>query len=153
MKNQAIFSSKDKNKKIKMLSAAILFSTLRVKTEQFGVSLLIDADGMANTVDPDQTAGSGSALFAQTFMYLSRYLNFYDIQFVEALLRAHLSQQVIKYHMYFKSGLLLSTIFNKFKIFILFQVWLCIYQGGVVQSIISLTSSLRGQLVKCFTTL
>ena len=28
-----------------------------------------------------------------------------------------------------------------------------IYQGPVVQSIVSLTSSLRGQLVKCFTTL
>ena len=27
------------------------------------------------------------------------------------------------------------------------------YQGPVVQSIVSLTSSLRGQLVKCFTTL
>ena len=25
-----------------------------------------DADGMANSVDPDQTAPSGSALFAQT---------------------------------------------------------------------------------------
>ena len=30
---------------------------------------------------------------------------------------------------------------------------LYIYQGPVVQSIVSLTSSLRGQLVKCFTTL
>ena len=29
----------------------------------------------------------------------------------------------------------------------------CLYQGPVVQSIVSLTSSLRGQLVKCFTTL
>ena len=28
-----------------------------------------------------------------------------------------------------------------------------IFQGPVVQSIVSLTSSLRGQLVKCFTTL
>ena len=27
------------------------------------------------------------------------------------------------------------------------------YQGPVVQSIVSLTTSLRGQLVKCFTTL
>ena len=30
---------------------------------------------------------------------------------------------------------------------------LFIFQGPVVQSIVSLTSSLRGQLVKCFTTL
>ena len=27
-----------------------------------------------------------------------------------------------------------------------------VYQGPVVQSIVSLTSSLRGQLIKCFTT-
>ena len=27
-----------------------------------------DADGMANSVDPDQTARSGSALFAQTYL-------------------------------------------------------------------------------------
>ena len=31
MKNQAFFSSKDKSKKIKMLSAAILLGALRVK--------------------------------------------------------------------------------------------------------------------------
>ena len=31
MKNQALFSSKDKNKKNNMSSAAILFGTLRVK--------------------------------------------------------------------------------------------------------------------------
>ena len=31
MKNQALFSSKDKSKKIKLLSAAIWFGTLRVK--------------------------------------------------------------------------------------------------------------------------
>ena len=31
MKNQALFSSKDKSKNIKMSSAAILFSALRVK--------------------------------------------------------------------------------------------------------------------------
>ena len=37
----------------------------------------------------------------------------------------------------------------------LYRAMLCssVYQGPVVQSIISLTSSLRGQLVKCFTTL
>ena len=29
---------------------------------------------------------------------------------------------------------------------------MCIYQGPVVQSIVSLTISLRGQLVKCLTT-
>ena len=27
-----------------------------------------DADGMANSVDPDQTAPLGSALFAQTYL-------------------------------------------------------------------------------------
>ena len=31
--------------------------------------------------------------------------------------------------------------------------WRAIDHGAVVQSIVSLTSSLRGQLVKCFTTL
>ena len=31
--------------------------------------------------------------------------------------------------------------------------YILIYQGPVVQSIVSLTRSLRGQLVKCFTTL
>ena len=33
-----------------------------------------DADGMANSVDPDQTASSWSALFAET--YLSQYIEF-----------------------------------------------------------------------------
>ena len=39
---------------------------------------LKDANGMANSVDPDQTAflgavWCGSALFAQTYIYLSQY--------------------------------------------------------------------------------
>ena len=36
---------------------------------------------------------------------------------------------------------------------LLFEISRVVYQGPVVQSIVSLTSSLRGQLVKCFTTL
>ena len=46
-----------------------------------------DADGMANSVDPDQTAplGSGSALFAQAYLSENlgslRYSNFRKISF------------------------------------------------------------------------
>ena len=35
MKNQALFSSKDKSKKIEMSSAAILFGAFRFKNEEF----------------------------------------------------------------------------------------------------------------------
>ena len=35
MKHQALFSSKDKIKKMKMLSAAVLLGSLRVKLTQF----------------------------------------------------------------------------------------------------------------------
>ena len=46
-----------------------------------------DADGMANSVDPDQTAsseavGSWSALFAET--YLSQYIEF--LRYIDSLL-------------------------------------------------------------------
>ena len=40
-----------------------------------------------------------------------------------------------------------------FLIFIKLEGMLYVTAGPVVQSIVSLTSSLRGQLVKCFTTL
>ena len=52
-----------------------------LKIEKFDVTLMhpTDADGMANSVDPDQTASSEavwswSALFAET--YLSQYIEF-----------------------------------------------------------------------------
>ena len=43
---------------------------------------------------------------------------------------------------------------NHIVVFKIYMNYLCrIYLGPVVQSIISLTSSLRGQIVKCFTIL
>ena len=59
----------------------IMITIIVVKVERYGFSLPESTqkggDGIANTVDPDQTAPSGavcsgSALFAQT--YLSQYL-------------------------------------------------------------------------------
>ena len=52
-----------------------------------------DADGMANSVDPDQTASSEavwswSALFAET--YLSQYIEF--VRVVENIYRLHFSK-------------------------------------------------------------
>ena len=44
-----------------------------------GVMHLIDADGVANTVDPDQSAPSGSALFAQTCLSNVSILPFIDV--------------------------------------------------------------------------
>ena len=38
-------------------------------------------------------------------------------------------------------------------VFVKSSLALCQHQGPVVQSIVSLTSSLSGQLIKCFTTL
>ena len=52
---------------------------------------------------------------------------------------------------------ILETQLNRARCFRFFGVFLApqrlFIQGPVVRSIVSLTSSLRGQLVKCFTTL
>ena len=49
-----------------MSSAAVVIGTLRVKA----------ADEMINSVDPDQTAPSGSALFEKTYLYLPTFTIF-----------------------------------------------------------------------------
>ena len=80
---------------------------------------------------------------------ISKYLSCQRIQFGHsAFFQLHLSS------CYFK--LLISqskfSVPRKFTLK-LSQKIILKYQGPVVQSIASLTSSLRGQLVKCFTTL
>ena len=61
-----------------------------------------DADGMANSVDPDQTASSEavwswSALFAET--YLSQYIEFVRYQRYIALLNEKIETNVGKWKM------------------------------------------------------
>ena len=66
-----IFNIRECYRKNHKISDTPKFAVITLKVEQDGFSLEKDAEGIANSVDPDQTAPlgavwSGSALFAQT---------------------------------------------------------------------------------------